>query len=160
MIEHIVAVDSKNGIARDGVIPWDLPGDKRFYRSFIAGKRLIVGRKTYEQTSQKTGGYMFVVTSRGKLQPSLKPGWGEIVPDLPLFLEQNGDEPLVVIGGQRLYEDTLSHVGRLHITRVDDDFACDVFYPTDLSGFTLVSRSRQVQENGLSYHFETYERVQ
>lgn len=159
MIEHIVAVDEKHGIAKDGVIPWDLPGDVRFFHEHIQGKRLLMGRETYEQIGRKVGAYMYVVSSREVLEPRLETKWGEIVHDLSLFLKENGDEPLTVIGGEGIYRATLEVAQKLLITRLKGDFDCDRFYPEGLEGFMRTNQFGPLQENGISYSFETYERV-
>lgn len=159
MIEHIVAIDSQNGIARENTIPWDIPEDIQFFRDFIQDKRLLVGRKTYEEIGRAIGSYMYILTSAESLRPPLDEKRGEIITNLPLFMKRNGDEPLVVIGGQDLYTDTLAFAGRLHVTRVADDWGCDRFYPEIPEHFNRTVQSEEKHHDGTFYRFETYERV-
>ena len=45
-IEAIVAVDSKNGIAKDGKIPWKSKTDMKFFREQTTGNIIIMGSTT------------------------------------------------------------------------------------------------------------------
>ncbi|MDQ5963740.1 MAG: dihydrofolate reductase [Patescibacteria group bacterium] len=160
MIEHIVAIDEKNGIARDGMIPWDVPEDVQFFREFVADKRLLVGRETYEQIGRSIGAYMYVVSSHNTIDPPLDSEWGEIVHDLPLFLDSNADEPLVVIGGQGIYRATMHVATKLHVTHIEGDWQCDRQYPVLPKDFVRTTTSGVIQSRtGASFRFETYERV-
>lgn len=44
-------MDRKNGIARDGDMPWHLPGDLKFFAKLTSGEGenvVIMGRKTWD----------------------------------------------------------------------------------------------------------------
>ena len=47
-IEAIVAVDSKNGIAKDGKIPWKSKTDMKFFKEKTTGSIIIMGSTTLE----------------------------------------------------------------------------------------------------------------
>ena len=44
----IVAVGSDYGIGRDNDLIFNIPEDKKFFRSMTAGKTVVMGRKTLE----------------------------------------------------------------------------------------------------------------
>lgn len=47
-MQIIAAVDRNGVIGKAGVLPWDVPSDRTRFRKMIAGKAIIMGRKTYE----------------------------------------------------------------------------------------------------------------
>lgn len=64
----IAALSENRVIARDGGIPWDLPGDARRYRALIAGRVIIAGRKTFDRTY--TNNLSIVVTRQEEVCPA------------------------------------------------------------------------------------------
>ena len=63
----IVAVDEKNGIGKDGKIPWRNPEDLKFFKYMTIGdgnNALIMGRKTYESIPKKLDRRKIVILSR------------------------------------------------------------------------------------------------
>lgn len=81
---------------------------------------------------------------------------------------------LFVIGGAEIYKAALEmkEAKRILLTRVESEFECDTFFPTELGNGEWVKRSKEELdawtgetvpegaqvENGVSYVFEMYER--
>jgi dihydrofolate reductase len=154
MIRHIVAVDKDNGIARNGSIPWHLQGDSTYFLETIQkfGGKILVASKTHQQIGRPIADFTYVWSHRDF--PVEK---GKIVHDLSGFLSLlEGD--LWVIGGASLYKATLDVTDELYITRIDQGYGCDTFYPKDLSDFELSSRSERIVENNTPYCYEVYTR--
>ena len=159
MIRHIVAVDQAGGFAKltaAGVpeIPWDLPGDKAYYRARIEGKRLLMGRLSYDAARAKRAAYNYVLTRNAAMQIVN----GEVVASVDQALAKNRDQDLWVIGGEQVYAETITIADELYITRVEGDFRCDRFYPTIPADFSCIFISEPRQENGLTYRFEVYKK--
>jgi len=156
VIFHIVAVDQRNGFAKDGAIPWSLPQEKDYYRSHIKNKVVLQGASTYNPARAKTVQYNYVLST----SPSLQIINGESVGDISTVLNKCKDQDLWVIGGESVFTPTIDRADRLYITRVEADFNCDRFYPDVPEAFRLVSKSGTHYENGLTYIYEVYDRLQ
>ncbi len=159
MIRQIVAVDRAGGFAKlnaDGIleIPWNLPGDKMYYRAHIQGKRLLMGRLSYDAARAKRAAYNYVLTSNADM-PVVN---GEVVASIEEALDKNKDQDLWVIGGEQVYAETITVADELYITRVEGDFTCDRFYPTIPANFSRIFISEPRQENDLTYRFEEYKK--
>ncbi len=159
MIRHIVAIDSNGGFAKRttaGVfaIPWNLPGDKAYYRAQIRGKRLLMGRQTYDAERAAQAAYNFVLSHDATMHIVN----GEVVASIDEALAKSTGQDLWVIGGETVYADTIAQADELYITRVEGDFACNRFYPTIPANFTRVSASEPQRENGTTYQFELYKK--
>jgi dihydrofolate reductase len=157
MIRHIVAVDSSMGFAKldaNGVlgIPWSLPGDTAYYRDHVSGKRLLMGRLSYDEKRAQQATYNYVLTHDKTMQVAN----GETVASVEDALAKNKAQDLWVIGGESVYAATIAQADELYITRVDGDFACDRFYPNIPTIFTRTYVSKAHHENGHMYHFEIY----
>jgi dihydrofolate reductase len=76
-----------------------------------------------------------VATRRGS---TLRDGFVPVA-DLDSFLAERVDADLWIIGGAKVYAETLPAVGELSLTRVQGDFGCTKFFPPFESTFQLVS---------------------
>lgn len=161
----IVAVDQRFGIGKEGELPWRLPADLKHFKQITtaapAGKQnvVIMGRKTWESLPanfKPLPERINFVISRQNL--SLPQG---------VFLSSSLEEALnqankiqnlhhiFVIGGGQIFEAAmkLPNCAALYLTKINRDFACDTFFPADLSGFALSGPPQSGAENNLSYQF-------
>lgn len=49
----IFACDTKFGFAKDGRIPWNVPGDIAFFKETTTGHPIVMGRRTWDSLSRK-----------------------------------------------------------------------------------------------------------
>jgi dihydrofolate reductase len=156
MIYHIVAVDKNGGIGKDNGLPWKHnKSDMRLFKTLTMGKTVIMGRNTWESlpdrklkysTTKALQGRSNVVVSysmAGKLEYQLNKHQGVyITKDLSIITQECpllSDERFV-IGGESLYTQTMDMVDMIYLTRIDDEYECDTFYPIDqLDSFDLIS---------------------
>jgi len=69
MFTIIAAVDSKNGIGKDGGIPWKCPEDLKHFRQTTTGNIVIMGRVTYESIGKPLLNRINCIISRTMEQP-------------------------------------------------------------------------------------------
>ena len=157
MIRQIVAIDSKRGIAKNGVQPWKIPADERYFQdqTKTRGGVVLMGRKTYTDViHHPLADRQNFVLSRN---PGLHLDGVSIVTDLQAFFAQHQD--VWVIGGAAVYAQTFDLAEELYITKIEADLACDQFYPEYEDSFELVSQSVPYSQNGYSYSFCVYKRM-
>lgn len=175
----VVAATRDMGIGKDGTLPWDLPGDLRYFKevttsTFTAGKRnaVIMGRKTWESIPQKyrplPNRLNVVLTRSGKLEA---PSSEDLVMcgDLPTALKLLGEYPhssslekVFVIGGGQVLKEALNGPGceAIHLTDIETNFDCDTFIPRiDLSMFDKWCSTGPIVENNVRFSFMTYVRA-
>ena len=156
MIKILAAIDKNRGLAKGNSLPWSLPNDVKRYRELMKteGGNVLIGRTTYMQMKNVLGdNKVFLATT------SIDSMDGEeIVKDINHFLsEYNGD--LWVIGGAKVFENSLPYVNELILTRIDGDFDCNVFFPEFEDKFEEYSKEEPITENGITYQFVNYRRI-
>ncbi len=164
----IVAIDSKYGIGKQGVLAWHLPPDLKHFKEITSivnreGRRnaVIMGRKTWESLPDKfrplpkrlniilTKDVQFKappdVIACGSLDAALN--------QLPADIDQ-----VFVIGGAQVYAQAIDHPAcqKLHITHLKGDFSCDVFFPPISHQFIPININEEQCEGNISYHFCEY----
>jgi dihydrofolate reductase len=155
MIRLIAAIDNHNGIAKDGVQPWKLPTDEKYFldQTKRFGGNILRGRKEYEVFNRPIPDHHNFVLSH-KAGADDRVTW---VTDLDAFL-RDFTEDLWVVGGANVYEQTIALAQELYITEINKDYDCDKFFPHFSADFHLQGPRTEIKENGTSYWFCVYVR--
>lgn len=153
-IKFVAAIDDKNGLARGGKLPWNLPSDREFFRKAITDGVGLMGWNTFASNRKKpfpTSPRNVVVTDRREQYEGV-----EMIDDLQKFINET-TEDICVIGGGDIFSQLLPQATHLYITRVSGDFMCDVFFPNFEDTFKLVSKSKTMNENETDFRYELWE---
>lgn len=148
----IVAADDKNGIAKDGNIPWTIPDDLRRFRNLTIGGTVIMGRTTWASLPEKLRPLPDrenIVVSRDRDFVDNLPrgvGYAMSMETVAVMVMQSiprmGIFPLPspwIIGGASIYDEALRLrlINEIHLTRVDGDFGCDLRWSGVPQGWNL-----------------------
>ena len=126
-INLIVAIDEKNGIGKDNLLPWHLPADLKHFKTITTGHPVIMGRKTFDSIGKALPNRRNIVISRqsGLIIPGV-----EVCSSLNNAIELCANEKDVfVIGGAQIFEQSISIADVLYLTIIHEDFKADVFFP-------------------------------
>lgn len=162
MFNLIVVVDSKNGIAKDGKIPWHMPTDLKWFKHLTENKIVVMGFNTWASIGKKP-----LPNRRNVVWTSLGPddvGDGvEALVDVGVLLRSDYDDirkDIFVIGGEQTYHYFLEHdlVENIYLTRIRKDFNCDLFFPYDeyIDKFKGVRGFADIVENDCHLTFMQY----
>ena len=128
MLITIIAAMDRNRLIGDGDrLPWRLPADMRRFKALTMGKPIIMGRRTYESIGRALPGRRNIVLSRDS--EFRAPGC-EVFASLDDALDacERADE-LMIIGGARLYAESLPRARRMHLTLLHATFSGDAWFP-------------------------------
>ena len=152
----VAALDEKRGLANDHGIPWQgkIPADAKHFRAEIDGGIILMGYGTYLEMPAPYPGRNLVASTHSV---QLRPGF-ELVTDARDFLQHTPDD-VWVFGGAGLFASTFDLVTDLHLTQLEGDFHCTKFFPEFKKAFRLTSHSEPITENGITFRFETWQRV-
>jgi dihydrofolate reductase len=160
MTTIVVAMGQNNEIGADNQLLWHLPKDLKHFKEITTGHPIIMGRKTYESIGKALPNRTNIVVSRKK-------DWFEegilIVGSVKEALKfaKKIDEEVFIIGGGKIYEQTIDLVDRLAVTQVDATLTADVFFPKidgKIWQKTEESCHEKDEKNGYSFCFQTFER--
>lgn len=130
----VVAVAENGVIGREGALPWHLSSDLKRFRALTWGKPILMGRRTFESIGKPLPGRISIVLST---DPDFVVPEGVVkVPDLAAARDAAaaaaralGADEAMVIGGHRVFADTLPLARVLHLTEVHLSPAGDVLFP-------------------------------
>ncbi len=147
----IAAVAANGIIGRDGTMPWHLSADLKYFKALTSGKRIIMGRRTWEAFPKPLPNREHVVVSSQRL---VVPHGVHVVRSLAqaLALPAHAGTPVFVIGGNAMYRDALPLVDDLYLTEIEANVDGDASFPAwNRAQFHEVSRERHtasLQPNG------------
>lgn len=170
----IVALDSKFGIGKNGLLPWHLPQDLKHFKTITTRvsdpekiNAVIMGRKTWESIPFKfrpLPGRLNIVLSR---QSALDLP-GDVIrmtslQDALNFLAKKQDAvgEVFVIGGAQIFKEAVNHPAcqKIYLTQIEKEFSCDTFFPEVLSEFSEISRKAPVLDQGINLRFSQYIKI-
>uniref|UniRef100_A0ACD5W3W8 Uncharacterized protein n=1 Tax=Avena sativa TaxID=4498 RepID=A0ACD5W3W8_AVESA len=175
----VVAATRDMGIGKDGVLPWKLPGDLKFFKKVTqttsdpAKKNaVIMGRKTWESIPlqarplpgrlnvilTRSGSFDFATTENVVICRSMNSAL-ELLASTPYCLSI---EKVFVIGGGQILREALNGPAceAIHLTDIQSNIECDTFIPpVDFSVFQPWCSSLPVVESNIRHSFVTFVRV-
>ncbi|MEI3363794.1 MAG: dihydrofolate reductase [Oscillospiraceae bacterium] len=156
----IVAVDQNWAIGKDGDQLVYLKEDLKRFRTLTSGHTVILGRKTL---ATFPGGRPLknrrnLILSRN---PQFQAEGAEVFSSVEELVKQ-ADGDAFVIGGASVYEQLLPYCDTAYITKIHAGFPADTYFTNlDQSGEWEVSEeSESLEQDGISYHYVTYSRIQ
>ena len=130
-IIHIVARSTNSVIGKEGMLPWHLPKDLKFFKEKTMGHCMVMGRKTFEGFPSPLKGRTHLVVSRSEAPANL-PDNVVFLPTIEKALDwaKEKDTLVYIIGGGEIFSQTIGIATDLLITEVDTIADGDVYYPT------------------------------
>lgn len=161
MTTIVVAMGEKNEIGFENQLLWHLPKDLKHFKEITSGHPVIMGRKTYESIGKPLPNRTNIVVSR-------KTDWFEegilIVGSIKEAVKfaKKIDEEVFIIGGGKIYEQTIDVVDRLEVTLVKADLEADTFFPKidpKIWKKTDEICHEKDDKNQYDFCFQTFERI-
>lgn len=169
----VVALDAKNGIGKNGLLPWYLKADLKHFKEITTKTTscekknvVIMGRKTWDSLPahfRPLPERINLVLTRNQKLPLPE---GVIKADqfqnafavLSESFLQKSLEHIFVIGGQQIFEAALKEktCEKIYATHIERNFLCDTFFPSFKTQFEKCSSSINHVENNLSFCFKDY----
>jgi dihydrofolate reductase len=125
----IVACAENRVIGRNGRLPFDIPEDKAWFHDKTAGQTVVLGRICFETWPKvlADGRQPVVITSNQGLASDRVRAAPNVAGALAIAQTLPGE--IMICGGQRIYEETLSLADRLLLTLVHAEVPGDTFFP-------------------------------
>lgn len=157
-ITLIAAMDGKDGIGKNGSLPWHIPEDLKHFKAYTEGKVCVMGRKTWDSSPVKPLPNRENWVLASKDTPNL---FGQGVSVMALSTEslinlahdEQANE-LCIIGGASIYEQFLPHATHIVLTHIDANYGCDTFFPEfNKDEWSLIS-GKQLTTDALVRYWE------
>jgi dihydrofolate reductase len=160
----IIAVDQKNGIGKNGVMPWHFKKELNHFAKITKTtdfpekeNMVIMGRKTWEslpETFRPLPGRKNVILTKNK---DLKIKGAEVFNSMEEAIESADEktEKIFIIGGGEVFRQglELEDLDGIYLTRVNKTYDCDTFFPEVPSRFQNKEKLGEDEEKGVSFEY-------
>ncbi len=158
MLSLIAVIGKNRELGRDNDLLWHIPGDLPRFKKLTTGHPIIMGRKTFESIGKPLADRTNIVISS---RPSFHPDGVVVVSSISEAMEKAknapGQEETFVVGGGKVFAQTINEADRLYLTVVDITAEADVFFP-DYSHFTKVISQEPQEAGGFRFTYITLEK--
>ena len=163
----IVAMCKNRGIGINGMLPWSLKEDMRFFRNKTIGNgnnAIIMGRKTFDSipnTLPKRRNYVISSTKHNDLEPDNVTVYSDIIQaNYDIVTRKYGYDDIWVVGGEQLYNWYICNnlIKDVYVTNIQEDYECTSFFPTLPGTFKKIESGNVIlsKENKIPYNIDVY----
>ncbi len=155
MIVSLIAAMGKNRvIGKDGDVPWHLPDDLEFFETRTRGHFKLMGRQTFEEPNFEHDPEKSILLTSKK---DYEAGPVKVVNSIEAGFEyarRMGEKELFVIGGAKVYEQTIGFADRIYLTIIDHEFDGDSYFPEfNVEEWELISDRFHGKDKDHKYSF-------
>ena len=156
----LAAIAEKNRvIGKDGKLPWYISEDLKRFKRLTTGHAVLMGRKTFESIVERLGKPLherrnIVLTSKSFAH---YPGVETYTSIESALTAIKSEQKIFVVGGERVFKETLQMADALELTIVEGDYEGDAFFPEYEE---IITKQFQIfnKEKKEGYRFESYKR--
>ncbi len=164
-ISLIAARARDSAIGRNGMLPWRISEDLKYFKRLTVGKPVVMGRKTWDSVGRPLPGRHNIVVTRNR---AWQTAGATVVANLADAIAAAGLDPkvrapeIMVIGGAEIYAQALLFADKLYLTQVDIEVPdADTHFPAlDAAQWREVAReAHEAQGETPGFAFVTLERL-
>ena len=157
MLSLIVAIANDNVIGKNNKLIWHISDDLKRFKQITSGKKMIMGRKTFESLPGVLPNREHIILTRDK-NYTVDSNQVAIEHDFDSILKKylNSEDEVFIIGGAEIYKQFLPHCNKLYLTKINHSFEGDTHFPEiNYKDFNIEyeSESFNDEKNGFTYKF-------
>ena len=154
----IVAYSKNRAIGKNNQLPWKLSEDLKNFKKITMGNSIIMGRKTFESIGFILKGRQNIVISKtSKFQGVTM---SSSITDS--INKAKKSKEIFFIGGQDIFEQTISLVDKIYLTRINEEIDGDRFFPEfDFNQWEVIENKEfsKNEFNSHSFSFDVLKRL-
>lgn len=165
----IVCVDNKNGIGKDGIIPWEkLKEDMLHFTNkttkvndLTKQNAVIMGRITWNSIPERfkplKNRFNIIISKNININQNNILVCNNLYTAINII--NNNIEKIFIIGGELLYKEALDtlNIKKIYLTKIiNKNFNCDKFFPDINLNYYNLKKSKTFKQNDIEYNIETY----
>ena len=162
----IVAFCKNNGIGFNNKMPWYLKSDLKRFKKLTIGSgnnAVVMGRNTWVSLKGLSlpKRSNIILTSNMDYFQAKNQLFMQSFDDVAVVSQSQLYDDIWLIGGEQIYRESLKKnlVDEIYATVIDNDFACDTFFPEIPREFKLIEESVLQSENNIKFNYVHYKKI-
>jgi len=154
-VSIIVAIGKNNEIGYKNDLLWRISDDLKRFKRFTTDNIVIMGRKTFESLPKGAlpNRANIVITRNPDLQYENCIMANSIEDAID---KSDKTKELFIIGGEQIYKMAFPFCNKLYLTKVDEEFTADVFFPKiNYDDWEIINSETidKTEKNQYAHHF-------
>ncbi|MCT4697102.1 MAG: dihydrofolate reductase [Candidatus Cardinium sp.] len=129
VISLIVALSLNRVIGKQNKLPWHLPADLQEFKQRTMGHHLVMGSHTFRSIGRILPSRVSIVVSSTMDQLAVGYHVVRSIEEAISLAKAQGESELFVIGGEKVYTQTLLMAHRIYLTKIHAIVAGDTYFP-------------------------------
>jgi dihydrofolate reductase len=162
----IVAFCKNNGIGFNNKMPWYLKSDLKRFKKLTIGSgnnAVVMGRNTWVSLKclSLPKRSNIILTSNMDYFQAKNQLFMQSFDDVAVVSQSQLYDDIWLIGGEQIYRESLKKnlVDEIYATVIDNDFACDTFFPEIPKEFKLIEEGALQSENNIKFNYVHYKKI-
>jgi dihydrofolate reductase len=158
-ISMIVAADEQKGIGLNNELLCHLPADLKYFKSLTTGHAILMGRKTFDSIGKPLPNRTNIIISRNISTIEGCHVFNSIEAGIE-FAKNLNETELFIIGGDSIYKQSLSFTSAVYLTRIQNTFNADAFFPSLENDWQLTNEEKHLadEKNKFDFSFQVFEK--
>lgn len=148
---------NKRVIGAQGKIPWELSSERTRFKQICAGKKIIMGRKSFEEIGRPLPYCTIIVVSKNLKSVPQGCLLAHSLQEAFDLCEEDKDSEILVAGGEQIYEATLPFADMIYATEIYCDFEGNSYFPLINDDWNCQEEAC-CQEGNIKYKYVTYKK--
>ena len=138
-MKAILAMAKNRVIGKNGGLPWHVPNDFKWFKEFTTGKKIIVGKNTFDTLpllkyrecmvlTKPVEDIDAYITNQYMVNNNAMTGQMITMEDVESYSQFRKDY-LIVAGGAKTYVKLLPYITEFYVTHVNGNYDGDTFMP-------------------------------
>lgn len=134
-VKAILAVDSTNGLAKNGKIPWKSKTDMSFFKNATLQNTVVMGSNTLLSLPNEhplPDRNNIVITSQKQKYNEIYKAFNNLVfldlDETIEFMKNNETTTFFIIGGNQIYDLLLPYCSTIFLTKIKKSYDCDLIF--------------------------------
>ena len=134
MFSIIVAMGKNNEIGKNNKMMWNVPDDLKNFKKITTGKKIIMGRNTYESIGRPLPNRKNIILSKTLNQKDIT--YDKLIVKVyddtkdVVSLYKDCEEEVFIIGGAEIYNEFMDLADKLYISFIDfEDKTANTYFP-------------------------------
>lgn len=144
-MKAIVCVDKNFGIGRGAKLPWKNKEDMRFFMEYTWDQAILMGNKTFQglELPFLPNRDIYVLGRKLKFN-NLYSNHKDSASTFGIESIEQAPKNVIICGGRQVYDQFLPNCDELMITKLDDKYDCDVFFPYSQVGLNMIFSKKEL----------------
>ncbi|MBX9890574.1 MAG: dihydrofolate reductase [Amoebophilaceae bacterium] len=153
-ISIIVAASLNRVIGQHNKLPWHMPADLRHFKTKTVGHPILMGSHTFRSIGRVLPNRTSIVVSSTMDQSVIDYKVVRSIEEGIAIAKASGALELFVIGGGRIYEQTLPIAHTIYLTQIHAELEGDIFFPVLGEEWKIITRSFCKADEQHPYDYE------